>query len=1557
MSAKEPQFFLLSAREESVLKTMAGDLAAFLGDLPAEEADSALPRIAYTLQVGREQMDVRLAVPARSATELKDKLAQLANAAEPVGTNVKSGRALADDADMRELVKNWLAKGETRKLVDAWLTGCKVDWSALYGETAPRRINLPTYPFKLARYWITESRGAKAASQPQVEAAAPAKRANGHAEDEDRLMAPDDDDAPARNGDGRASANGHAKPNGLNGGRHLFSLPEALQEPERPAARAMPAREAFVEPQFAEPEPSVALAPEVEEVVPQSRALAARPAGREITLGELQDELGRGLARALFMDENDIDLDETFFELGVESVSGVEWIRELSQRYGVTVKVSAIYDSPTLRLFSEFLYDKLPESPNGLRLAAPAIIEGELLPEPALLEAPIVEELVVEASPPPPAKPAAAVEPMSQPSGALVETLLGDLAEILVVDRAFLDAEQSFEEIGLDVGASGQLARKIAARHGVSLSVAEIARIGSPRALAAQIQSRSPAGPAVEPATPPVRAQRDAASPPPAKTETAPPARRAAAAIDSGHYGLVLSEACHVEEAVMAPWQAPVPARGEVAIAVKASALNFADVMCVAGLYPTMPDYPFVAGMELAGVVTALGAGVAGISVGDEVVAVAGDKLGAHADTAVVPARHVVRKPRNLSFEEAASLPVAFLTMQAAFDTAAVRAGESVLIHTAAGGCGLMGIQLARLAGLRIYGSSGKHTKRWKLKLIGIDDTVDYNQAFDDKLRQWTDGRGVDVVVNTVAGNAIQRGLNALAPAGRYVELAVHALKTARKLDLSRLTDNQSIHSVDMRRAMLRGEGGGRLGEALARMVEMAEEGAIVPLVSRVYPRRFIAEALKCVSLGEHIGKVVVSHRSDESVNCEEACLERMVSQHAFAASAERAPRAAVKAPAKAPAPAASISRVPEGIAVIGMVGQFPMAPSTERFWENLVEGRYCVTGLPYERWSMKRPDDGESVLYPYSGIMEEADLFDPLFFAISPKEARFMDPQQRTFLQNCWSCIEEAGYAPSALSGTRCGVFAGCSGAGYGFGQIHETTTHVLMGHTNSILPARISYHLNLKGPCMAIDTACSSALVAIAEACTSLSFGGCDLALAGGVNVFASPIFSKMAQEGGMLSEDGRCFTFDNRANGFVPAEGVGVFLLKRLADAERDGDRIHGVIRAWGINHDGKTNGMTAPSVVSQTALEREVYERFAIDPETISYVEAHGTGTRLGDPIEVQGLTDAFRAFTEKKQFCAIGSVKSNIGHALGAAAAAGVLKVLLSLKHKQLPPSINFEKTNEEIAFEDSPFFVNATLRDWQPPKGVPRRAAVSSFSYNGTNAHVVIDEYQAPARALPREWPEAYAILISAKVDERLHAQAEQLLRYVERVRGENLSAPEEKARLRDLAFTLQTGRDEMVERLGFVVSSLDELAATLEDILDGGTPAGAVRGNVRAAKKALDREDRAQSARRAETIAQALARQDLAVLLTQWLEGAVIDWAKLYAAPAPQRTGLPTYPFVKKRYWFDDKEKAEAAPVRELPAKPAAEAPRKPAASALDQRFAALMGRLDQTSIAGAAK
>ena len=423
-------------------------------------------------------------------------------------------------------------------------------------------------------------------------------------------------------------------------------------------------------------------------------------------------------------------------------------------------------------------------------------------------------------------------------------------------------------------------------------------------------------------------------------------------------------------------------------------------------------------------------------------------------------------------------------------------------------------------------------------------------------------------------------------------------------------------------------------------------------------------------------------------------------------------------------------------IAVIGMSGRFPGAGNLREYWANLASGRDSIGEIPADRWDVDRyydpdPQIPDKMYCKQGGFLENIDQFDPLFFNISPKEAELMDPSQRLFLEEAWRAFEDAGYGDNALSNLKCGVFVGATNSDYGKKLTStglENTAEAFTGLAASILSARISYFLNLLGPSIAMDTACSSSLVAIHQACRSILSGDCEMAVAGGVMLMFTPDLLIKTSRIGMLSPTGRCRAFDQSADGAVFSEGVGVVVLKPLWEALRDRDYIYGVIKGSGINQDGKTNGITAPSALSQTRLELEVYRRSGINPDTITYIETHGTGTALGDPIEIKALKEAFQEYTSRKQFCAIGSVKANIGHTAMASGIASLIKVLLALKHRQIPPLLHFRTANEHIDFNDSPFYINTELIDWRVGPETPRRAAVSSFGFSGTNCHMVIEE-------------------------------------------------------------------------------------------------------------------------------------------------------------------------------------------------------------------------------------
>ncbi|MCX6366321.1 MAG: polyketide synthase [Armatimonadetes bacterium] len=412
-----------------------------------------------------------------------------------------------------------------------------------------------------------------------------------------------------------------------------------------------------------------------------------------------------------------------------------------------------------------------------------------------------------------------------------------------------------------------------------------------------------------------------------------------------------------------------------------------------------------------------------------------------------------------------------------------------------------------------------------------------------------------------------------------------------------------------------------------------------------------------------------------------------------------------------------------QGIAVVGITGRFPGAPDLETFWQNVSQG---VCSL--ERFAAT--DDPHYV--PVRGTLEGAEAFDAGFFGFQPREAEATDPQQRVFLEACWSALEDAGYVPESFPG-NIGVWAGMSNNTYWHlvrqnPELERTAgaITVMLGNEKDYVALRVAYKLGLRGPAMAQNTACSTSLVAVVNAVNALQSYQCDMALAGGVAIYSPQETGYTYVPGSILSPDGSVHAFDESANGTVFGSGVGVVVLKRLEDALKDNDTIHAVIRGAAINNDGADKaGFTAPSISGQSEVIAMAQALAGVSADEISYVESHGTGTPLGDPIEIAGLTRAFRETTEATQFCALGTLKPNIGHLDVASGVAGLIKTILALKHQQLPPAINFNKPNPKIEWATSPFFVNTELCPWQTE---PRIAGVSSFGFGGTNAHVVVSE-------------------------------------------------------------------------------------------------------------------------------------------------------------------------------------------------------------------------------------
>ncbi|HLX45292.1 MAG TPA: type I polyketide synthase, partial [Bryobacteraceae bacterium] len=435
-------------------------------------------------------------------------------------------------------------------------------------------------------------------------------------------------------------------------------------------------------------------------------------------------------------------------------------------------------------------------------------------------------------------------------------------------------------------------------------------------------------------------------------------------------------------------------------------------------------------------------------------------------------------------------------------------------------------------------------------------------------------------------------------------------------------------------------------------------------------------------------------------------------------------------------------------IAIIGIGCRFPGSSGPQEFWQSIHDGIDAITEVPADRFNLNEVYDSDPTLAGkintrWGGFVEQVDQFDPQFFGISPREAARMDPQQRLLLEVTWEALEDAGQVPEKLTGSQTGVFVGISNNDYGrtqFSDLSRIDAYAGTGNALSIAANRISYLLDFRGPSIAIDTACSSSLVAVHLACTSLHSGESTLAVAGGVNLILSPAITMNFTKAGVMAPDGRCKTFDAGANGYVRSEGAGVVVLKPLSRAIADSDPIYAVIRGSAVNQDGRSNGLMAPNPVAQEAVLREAYLRANVSPGDVQYVEAHGTGTLLGDPIEARALGRVLAEGRVPGQLCAIGSVKTNIGHCEAAAGVAGLIKVALALRHAEIPASLHFQEPNPHIPFDELPIRVQTRPAPWSGEIGAAL-AGVSSFGFGGTNAHVVLQ--QAPA--LPSKNHEASA--------------------------------------------------------------------------------------------------------------------------------------------------------------------------------------------------------------------
>jgi acyl transferase domain-containing protein/acyl carrier protein len=605
-------------------------------------------------------------------------------------------------------------------------------------------------------------------------------------------------------------------------------------------------------------------------------------------------------------------------------------------------------------------------------------------------------------------------------------------------------------------------------------------------------------------------------------------------------------------------------------------------------------------------------------------------------------------------------------------------------------------------------------------------------------------------------------------------------------------------------------------------------------------------------------------------------------------------------------------------IAIIGMSGRFPRARNVDEFWRNLAAGLDAIRPPTADDSATARIGSDVAGHPDYVGkayYLDDVKLFDADFFRFTPAEARLTDPQHRIFMECVWEALESAGYV-SKTERLRIGIYAGASISHYMQHNLHaslDATAHPtqflqrLIGNDKDYLPTHIAYKLNLRGPSVGVQTACSSSLVALWLAIQGLADHQCDLALAGGVTVkhAARKFLGYVYEQGNILSPDGQCRPFDASAAGTAFGSGAGVVLLKRLDEAIADRDDILAVVREVAVNNDGAVKiGFTAPSLDGQAEVIALAQATADVHPESIGYIEAHGTGTPLGDPVEIAALTKVFRAKTRKTGYCAIGSVKSNVGHLESAAGVTGLIKTVLALRHRQIPPTLHFRSPNPAIDFPSSPFFVNTELRDWPANGSQPRRAGVSSFGIGGTNAHVILEEAPPPAVRAAGARP-GHILTLSAQDGNALRELA-----------GRYVDFLAEERDVLSVCFTSNTGRRHFPHRLAVVGASTGELRGALIAFVEGKESAGLVRGEAR--------DDAAPAVAALPAMNGAADwRSTLLDLGRAYVAGAAVDWERFDAPYQPRRITQPTYPFQRAKHWVDEVETEAPAKAEEDDAHP----------------------------------
>ena len=1210
-------------------------------------------------------------------------------------------------------------------------------------------------------------------------------------------------------------------------------------------------------------------------IVPSAFQAASVAEKRPVKSAEaLRRELTISLAEALYMKPEDVDLDQPFVNMGLDSIIGVEWIQSLNAQYSLSMTATQVYDYPTIRSLTDYLRDEIARSDRP----APLTLEKEPLPiedrsDPTSISTPVQKSTIV-----PSAFQAASVaekRPVKS-AEALRRELTISLAEALYMKPEDVDLDQPFVNMGLDSIIGVEWIQSLNAQYGLSMTATQVYDYPNIREMAHFLEKQCASYAAVPvPGDPqPIEPlSSNAANPIAARQDLSHGNPSAKASFTFYPQNSSLDNRLHFNSI---DYIGDFKADGNISIFYT---LNLLGNVCTKHhLVFGRPTFPTDAYIELV---------------------YAACRTYFDLNSAVL---------KNISFinplightEELVSIVIVFQ-----------RCSEGLRFKVKSVPSDQTNSQIVHMRGLiQPNGDTVASSNRFT-KLLAGDIETQFNVAS-------LYGRQSNIYLGD-----FYRSLKTLTFSSKQAVGEIQPSVSQAGFLLSPSILNAALACIISYGAYQIGKQYDLAGDCFLpyKINKLSILGPIEPTACFCY-----AAVNKIEKDGVELRFEIVDRNHRALLVCDSIGLRR-VSADKFSAVGRGQRNSAASDFTitfnRKPEPVKSSSI---DVAIIGMACRFPQCKDSDAFWEVLKSGVDCITEVPSERWRLYKhwyhpdPAHPHTSCSKWGGFIDDIDKFDPYFFNIAPAEAETMDPQQRIFLEETWKAIESAGYNHRDLSGQSCGVYVGCTTGDYLRVLAHcgqDTLGSTFTGTSSAILASRISYFLNLKGPSLSLDTACSSSLYTVHLASESIRQGENELAVAGGINLFVTPWINILTSQVGMQSIDGRCRTFDETANGTVFSEGCGVVFLKALDKALKDGDPILGIIKGSGVNQDGKTNGITAPSALSQEKLIAGVYRKFNIDPAHITYVEAHGTATRLGDPIEVQAITGAFETSKVDRQYCAIGSVKTNIGHSAYSAGIAGLIKVLLVLKHKKYVPSLHYQKANPHIDFAQTPFYVNTDYKDWPVVENQKRLAAISSFGFSGTNVHMVIQQSPLPesriaSYLLPRQPDTPMIIPLSAKTEDRLRVIAQALLTFLKKqcndefVSGDGDRQHMEFPDLADIAYTLQIGREQMDARVAFIVHNIKDLLEKLEAYLQTKhSQPECYQGHVRENKVIRELFDNDQDLE--DTVERWIHNRKTDKLLNLWVKGLSIDWSKLYGTVRPNRINLPTYPFARERCWVPD--------------------------------------------------